>query len=84
MCGIEFVRDQETKLPFDPSLKVSLRFQDEAMRRGLILFHCTGCVEGVAGDMMLVTPPLVTTRAQVDEIMEILLQTTAAVEKEVL
>ncbi len=84
MCGFEFVRDPQTKLPFDPSLRVSLRFQEEAMRRGLILFHCTGCVEGVAGDMMLVTPPLITTRAQVDEMMEILLQTTAAIEKEVL
>ncbi len=84
MCGIEFVRDQETRLPFDPSLKVSLRFQDEAMRRGLVLFHCTGCVDGVAGDMILVTPPLVITRPQVDEMMAILLQTTAAVEKEIL
>jgi len=41
-------------------------------------------VEGVAGDMMLVTPPLVITRAQVDEMMDILTQTTAAIQKEVL
>jgi adenosylmethionine-8-amino-7-oxononanoate aminotransferase len=43
----------------------------EGIKRGLILFPCTGNIEGVAGDMLLVTPPLITTRAQVDEIVAI-------------
>lgn len=72
MNGFELVRDQETKEPFDPSLKVAARLQSEALARGLIIFACTGCVEGVAGDMMLVTPPLTITRDQVDEVVVML------------
>jgi adenosylmethionine-8-amino-7-oxononanoate aminotransferase len=72
MCGIEFVKDKKTKEPFDPKLKVSGRFEMECMQRGLSLFQCAGCVEGVAGDMMLVTPPLVITPAQVDEMVDIM------------
>ena len=55
--GIEFVRDPKTREPFDPDLHVSLRFQQEAMARGLILFSCFGSLNGVAGDMMLYPAP---------------------------
>jgi len=71
MCGIELVKDKETKEPFAPEMQASLVLQNEALKRGLILYACTGCVEGVAGDMMLVTPPLITTRQQVDEMVAI-------------
>jgi adenosylmethionine-8-amino-7-oxononanoate aminotransferase len=83
MCGFELVRNKQTKEPFDPSLKVSLKLQDEALKRGLVLFSCTGCVEGVAGDMLLVTPPLVITRVQVDELMDILKESLRAVQADV-
>jgi adenosylmethionine-8-amino-7-oxononanoate aminotransferase len=69
MCAIEFVQDQKTKQPFPTDKKVAMRFHAETLQRGLILFPCTGCVEGVAGDMSLVTPPLITTQEQVDEII---------------
>jgi adenosylmethionine-8-amino-7-oxononanoate aminotransferase len=83
MCGFELVRDQTTKEPFDPALRVSARLQDEALARGLILFSCTGCVDGVAGDMMLVTPPLTITPAQVDELVAITKDAVEAVRAEV-
>ncbi len=81
MCGLELVQDQATKAPFPPEAKASVVLEQEALQRGLILFSCTGCVEGVAGDMMLVTPPLIITRQQVDELIAILkeaLQATQA------
>jgi adenosylmethionine-8-amino-7-oxononanoate aminotransferase len=59
-------------------MKVSQLFHAETLKRGLILFPCTGCVEGVAGDMTLVTPPLVTTREQVDEIIAVMKDALAA------
>ncbi|MBM3122383.1 MAG: aminotransferase class III-fold pyridoxal phosphate-dependent enzyme [Chloroflexi bacterium] len=84
MCGFELVKDKATKEPFPPANKASLRFQDEAMRRGLVLFQCTGCVEGTAGDMVLVTPPLIITQEQVDEMSAILKETTRVVQHELL
>jgi adenosylmethionine-8-amino-7-oxononanoate aminotransferase len=78
MCGFEFVQNQETKEPFDPKLKVSARFEQECFKRGVSSFSCTGCVEGVAGDMILVTPPLIITREQVDELIDIMKDALAA------
>ncbi len=84
MCGIEFVQDKKTKEPFDPKLKVSGRFEMECLKRGLSLFQCAGCVEGVAGDMMLVTPPLVITPKQVDELVDIMKQALKVLQAELL
>lgn len=84
MCGVEFVKNQKTKEPFDPKLKVSGQIQAEALERGLVVFQCSGCVEGVAGDMLLVTPPLIITRAQVDELVDILKDTIKAVQARVM
>jgi adenosylmethionine-8-amino-7-oxononanoate aminotransferase len=78
MCGVEFVKDKESKEPFPPAKKACLMVMKEGIQRGLILFPCTGNVDGVAGDMVLVTPPLITTRAQVDEIINLTKQAIAA------
>jgi len=78
MCGLELVADKGTKTPFDPKMKASAVLEREAMSRGLLLFPCTGCVEGVAGDMVLVTPPLIITQSQVDEMMAIMKESLQA------
>ncbi len=84
MCGFEFVKDKETKEPFDPKLKVSGRYEMECLKRGLSLFMCTGCVEGVAGDMILVTPPLVITREQIDDMIGIMKEAMQVLQAELL
>jgi len=84
MCGIEFVKDKATKEPFEPKQKVSSRFEMECLKRGVSTFPCTGCVEGVAGDMALVTPPLITTPEQVDEMLGIMKEALRALQDEFL
>ena len=82
MCGIEFVRDKETKEPFDPKLRVSSRFELECLERGLSLFMCFGCVEGVAGDMILITPPLTITPQEIDDLIRIMQEALQALQME--
>jgi hypothetical protein len=65
-------------------LKVAGRFQAEALKRGLVAFQCAGCVDGVMGDMLLVTPPLVMTRPEIDEMIDIMKDTMRAVQADVL
>jgi adenosylmethionine-8-amino-7-oxononanoate aminotransferase len=84
MCGIELVKDKKTKEPFPPARKACLLVMMEGIQRGLILFPCTGNIEGIAGDMLLVTPPLVTTRAQVDEIIAITKEALAAAQAQLM
>jgi adenosylmethionine-8-amino-7-oxononanoate aminotransferase len=84
MCGIEFVKNKQTKEPSDPKRRVSGRFEEECMKRGLSLFQCAGCVEGVAGDMMLITPPLIITPAQVDDLVGIMSEVLRVLQAELL
>jgi adenosylmethionine-8-amino-7-oxononanoate aminotransferase len=84
MVGFEIVKDKATKAPFAPELGVSQRVNTEAMARGLIVYPLVGAVDGMAGDMIKLSPPLTTTTAQVDEIMTILHQSVEAVQKSLL
>ncbi|MFC2031165.1 aspartate aminotransferase family protein [Chloroflexota bacterium] len=84
MCGFEFVKDKATKEPFDPALQVSKRYEMECLNHGVSTFMCTGCVEGVAGDMILVTPPLIITPEQVDELMGLMKSALRVLQAELL
>ena len=82
MVGFELVRDRASKEPFPAADKVSGLVDKAAFDRGLVTYPCTGTVGGVAGDMILLAPPLTTTRDQVDEMMAILHESVRAVEAE--
>jgi adenosylmethionine-8-amino-7-oxononanoate aminotransferase len=54
---------------------------DACMERGLIVFPGHGTVDGVAGDHLLLGPPLVITTGQVRDLLAILEEAIASVEK---
>jgi adenosylmethionine-8-amino-7-oxononanoate aminotransferase len=80
MIGFELVKDKETKEPFDPALHLSKELEDEAYDRGLIIYPLVGTVAGHAGDMVLMSPPLIITKEQVDDLVRILDESVSAVE----
>ena len=82
MFGFEFVQDRATKEPFAPQRRLSLAFEQEALRHGLITYPCTGTVDGVLGDMVLMAPPLTMTASQMDDLLSILDETLYPVEEE--
>lgn len=79
MLGLELVQDKQSRQPFPPTLGLSRIVEEEAFRRGLIVYSCTGSVDGDAGDMILMAPPLIISREQVDEFVVILHDAIAAV-----
>lgn len=81
MLGFEIVKDKKTKEAFTAKQKLSKKFQDEAFKRGLIVYSCTGSVNGASGDMILIAPPLIIEKNQVDEIINILKESIKALEK---
>ncbi len=83
MAGVEFVRDPETRAPFPVELKVAERVMDACMARGLIVFPGHGTVDGTAGDHLLLGPPLVITASGIEEMLAILEEGIAAVEREI-
>jgi adenosylmethionine-8-amino-7-oxononanoate aminotransferase len=69
LLAFELVADRETKAPLPPGLRAFDRLTEEAYRRGLIVYprRSRG---GYSGDHIIVAPPMITTPAQVGEIME--------------
>ncbi|RLI09339.1 aspartate aminotransferase family protein, partial [Candidatus Bathyarchaeota archaeon] len=83
-AGIEFVRNKESKEPFPTETKFSQRVLERCIRNGLLVYPGTATVDGVRGDHIQVAPPLVVTRPQIDEIVELLDRSIAEAEREVL
>lgn len=72
MVGFEFVSDQKSREPFPPKQKVSSLFEKAALNNGLITYACTGSLDGVMGDMILLAPPLSITKEQIDDLLSII------------
>ncbi len=61
LWGVEFVQDKKSKRPFPPERNFAGRVGQSALRRGLLVYPMQGCVDGVAGDHLLIAPPAVVT-----------------------
>ncbi len=64
--GVEFVSDKSSKQAFDPALNFASKVGTAALKRGLLVYPMQGCVDGVAGDHLLIAPPAVITAEQID------------------
>ena len=66
--GVELVQDRGGKTPFDPARKVHARTRKEAMARGLLCYPMGGTVDGRVGDHVLLAPPFIASRAELQDI----------------
>jgi hypothetical protein len=80
MVGFELVKSRTTRDPFDPQKHASLMLERVALKRGLVTYPCTGSIDGVLGDMVLMAPPLVINPSEIDEILTILDESLSEVE----
>lgn len=70
--GIELVCDKRTREPFAPGIRMAHRIETAALKQGLITYPGTGCVDGSLGDHILMAPPLIISRSEIDELVGIL------------
>ncbi len=70
MRGVEIVADQKTKEPFPASRKAAAVVTEECMKKGLVVYPGTGQIGGVAGDQFLFGPPLVSTKDEMETMIE--------------
>jgi adenosylmethionine-8-amino-7-oxononanoate aminotransferase len=59
--AVEFVADKNSKAPFPPGHNLSARVGSAAAKRGVLVYPMQGCVDGIAGDHILIAPPAVIT-----------------------
>jgi hypothetical protein len=79
MVGFELVENRETKQPFAPQKRLSAMFEKIALERGLIIYPCTGSIDGALGDMIMLAPPLTISVTQIDDIIKIIDDTLSAI-----
>lgn len=72
MWAIELVKDREAREPFAPGLHLSSEVFKRAFEQGLIVYVMSGCADGVSGDHVMISPPLVVNEAELDEIVSLL------------
>ena len=82
LLAFDVMADRETGTPLPPELNAHLRLAQEAYDRGLIIYS-RRVMGGARGDHFLVTPALTITEAQIDEIMDLLVQSLDAFAPEV-
>ena len=71
MCAVEYVKDRDTKTMFDAGEGIGAKIHAATMERGMF--------SRVRGDVYCVAPPLVTSEETLDEVVEILAESTKAV-----
>lgn len=70
LCAVEFVADRSTRTPYPRADRIAERIVAAGKEDGVLLYHSTGCADGVNGDLILFGPPLVITDAQIAELAE--------------
>ncbi|HUG16118.1 MAG TPA: aminotransferase class III-fold pyridoxal phosphate-dependent enzyme, partial [Thermomicrobiales bacterium] len=73
LTGIEFVAGKDTKRQFDPASGVMAMLQQAGRARG-VMVYAGQSGDGIASDQVLVSPPLIVTRDDIDEIVHRLSQ----------
>ena len=81
LLAIETVADQETKAILPTKLKAVYRIIEIGIERGLLLYS-RRTADGKYGEWLMITPPLIVTAAQVEEIAALIAETLQAYETE--
>ena len=71
IVGIELVQDKATRQPFPVSMGFSKAVARNMLKRGLNGSATQGCADNVNGDDIRFYPPLVISRGELDELMDI-------------
>jgi adenosylmethionine-8-amino-7-oxononanoate aminotransferase len=67
--GIELVRDRATKSPFPRERGLSSAIAVRCFEDGLICYPCSGNVDGINGDAIIIAPPYNASDIELDELV---------------
>ena len=69
---VEFVKDKDTKEPFDTETRLSFLIQEKGLQPeyAISLYGCSGTVDGVRGDHVVLAPPYNVSKEEIDTIVD--------------
>ncbi|QZY55515.1 aspartate aminotransferase family protein [Crassaminicella profunda] len=68
MIGVEFVKNQDTREPFEVKENIKGILTNNCLEEGLVIYPGGGSIDGVRGDHCLIAPPINITKEEVDEL----------------
>lgn len=70
---LEFVKDKDTKEPFDTETRLSFLIQEKGLRPeyAISLYGCAGTADGVRGDHVILSPPYNVSKEEIDTIVDV-------------
>lgn len=75
MTAVEFVENKKTKKPFPRESQLAEKIVQKAMKKGLNLYYALGFTKEGRGDAIMVAPPFIVTKKEIDEIIRIFKET---------
>ncbi len=81
--GIEFVRDKDSRAPYEKSVKVTERVVKACFDNGLMIYPASGGINGVKGDAIYVSPHLTVRDAEIEELVKLLQKSIHQVYQEI-
>ncbi len=81
--SIEFVAERATRAPFPPEEKFSEQLFEALRERGVLVYPMKGTADGWAGDHIMITPPFVIGKSQIDFLVDKLGEAISQVAREV-
>lgn len=82
LLGIEFVTNKIEKHSFNKALNISALVIRKLMKKGLLVYPANAGEEGVTGDAIIISPPLVISKKEVDELVTIFNEVVQEIEAE--
>ncbi|MBF7691591.1 aspartate aminotransferase family protein [Acinetobacter pollinis] len=70
--GIELVQNKESKQAFDPSKEIHKLIKKECFEKGLMVYPMGGTIDGQTGDHILLAPPFIIKKNEIDFIVDTL------------
>jgi len=88
MTAVEFVENKKTKKPFPRKTQLAEKIVQAALRKGLNLYFAIGFVDDIgnvdSGDAVMVAPPFIVTKKEIDKIVNILRKSILEVQNNIL
>ncbi|KAJ5286617.1 Pyridoxal phosphate-dependent transferase major region subdomain 2 [Penicillium angulare] len=83
--GMEFVKDKTTKEPFDKETRLSALIQEKGLcpEFAISLYGCSGTVDGISGDHVILAPPYIVSKEEIDIIVDVTAKVLEAVFNEI-
>ena len=83
MIGIEFVADPTTKRSFTPKTELTSKIVEKARDKGLLIYPASAGNEGVNGDAIILSPPFVITKEEIDQLVVLFEETISEIQSEI-